>query len=152
MPKNITQKKLSQILLVEDNPAHAEIIRRCFETQQTDPGVHHVSDGDEALDYLFHRNRYANPEEWPLPRIIILDLRLPTIDGFEVLSAIKQSVDCKSIPVIVLTTSKSEEDMVKAYNLNANSYLVKPVDFNTFTKLLGDFGMYWLNWNLSPQK
>ena len=152
MSENSAHQNLSKVLLVEDNPAHAEIIRRCFEYQEMDPGVHHVSNGDEALDYLFSRNQYASSKEWPLPKIIILDLKLPTIDGFEVLKEIKQSANCKSIPVIMLTTSKSDEDMAKAYNLNVNSYLVKPVDFNIFTKLIADFGMYWLNWNQAPEK
>jgi len=138
------------ILLVEDDEAHAEIVRRNFETSHLANRLMHVSDGQAALDYLHRRNGFSNPEKSPRPGIILLDLRLPKVDGLEVLKKIKADSDFSPIPVVILTTSKAEEDMVRAYDNHANSYLVKPVDFSQFTKLMETFGYYWLAWNQFP--
>ena len=138
------------ILLVEDDEAHAEIIRRNFRDSRVSNRLIHVGDGQEALDYLFQRNAFSNPDESPRPGIVLLDLRLPKVDGLEVLKVIKSDPDLASIPTVVLTTSSAEADMVKAYEHHANSYLVKPVDFSQFTKLMEVFGYYWLAWNQHP--
>ena len=138
------------ILLVEDEEAHAEIVRRNFETCRMAHRLIHVTDGEAALDYLFRRNGFSDPAKSPRPGVILLDLRLPKVDGLEVLKIIKTDSDLHSIPVVVLTTSKTETDMVKSYDRHANSYLVKPVDFTQFTQLMETFGYYWLAWNQYP--
>ncbi|MDQ7785460.1 MAG: response regulator [Desulfomonilaceae bacterium] len=138
------------ILLVEDNPDHAELIVRSFEEHRVANKIIHVSDGEAALDYLFHRGEYADDQSVARPHVILLDLRLPKIDGLEVLKEIKAAPELRRIPVVALTTSESERDMMGAYNRHVNSYLVKPVDFEKFGKLMDDLGFYWLAWNRKP--
>ena len=138
------------ILLVEDNPDHAALIMRSFEDCQVANKIYHVSDGEAALDYLFRRGAYADPGKSPRPHVILLDLRLPRIDGLEVLKEIKASNELQRIPVVILTTSEVEADAVRAYENHANSYLVKPVDFAKFSQLMRDLGFYWLAWNHYP--
>jgi len=140
------------ILLVEDDEAHTEIVRRNFEGYRLANTLMHVPDGQAALDYLYRRNEFSDPATSPRPGIILLDLRLPKVDGLEVLTQIKSDPQLSSIPVVVLTTSKTELDMVKAYASHANSYLVKPVDFTHFIELMKTFGYYWLMWNELPQE
>ena len=138
------------ILLVEDDPAHAEIVRRNLEDFRVANRIVHVGDGQEALDYLFREGRHRGSAE-PPPGIVLLDLRLPKVDGLEVLKRIKADPDLNRIPVVVLTTSAAEADMARAYDAKANSYLVKPVDLAKFTGLLEAFGYYWLAWNRYPE-
>jgi CheY-like chemotaxis protein len=138
------------ILLVEDDEAHAEIVKRNFETCRMANTLMRVADGQAALDYLYHRNGFSDPVKSPRPGVILLDLRLPKVDGLEVLKIIKADEHLLKIPVVILTTSKAESDMAKAYDSHANSYLVKPVDFMQFTKLMETFGYYWLAWNQYP--
>ena len=138
------------VLLVEDDAAHAEIVRRNFEDSRLANRLIHVADGQEALDYLNHANGFSDPVTAPRPGVILLDLRLPKVDGMEVLKTIKADPDLGRIPVVILTTSKTEADMVQAYDNHANSYLVKPVDFLQFSKLMETFGYYWLAWNQYP--
>ena len=135
------------ILLVEDEPAHAEIVRRNFETMQMANSLKHVSDGEAALDYLYRHNAFSDPASSPRPSMILLDLRLPKVDGLQVLKTIKNDPALKNIPVIVLSTSASETDISSAYSNMANSYLVKPVDFKQFSELLESLGAYWMTWN-----
>ena len=138
------------ILLVEDNLDHSRAIMRTFRNHQVANEIFHVVDGEAALDYLFRRGEYTDPTTSPRPHIILLDLRLPKIDGLEVLKETKQSKELHRIPVIVLTTSEAETDIAMAYDNSANSYLVKPVDFAKFTRLMRDLGFYWLGWNRHP--
>jgi len=139
------------VLLVEDDAAHAEIVRRNFEDCRLANRLIHVSDGQAALDYLNHQDAFSDPASAPRPGIILLDLRLPKVDGMQVLQTIKSDPKHSSIPVVILTTSKAELDIVKAYSLHANSYLVKPVDFTKFTELMNIFSFYWVAWNQSPE-
>jgi CheY-like chemotaxis protein len=139
-----------EILLVEDDPAHAEIVKRNFESSLIANKMHHVTDGQLALDYLFRKNGFSDPNTSPRPGLILLDLRLPKVDGLEVLKKIKEDADISRIPVVVLTTSSAEYDVVKAYDSHANSYLVKPVDFPQFVALMESLGYYWLVWNQYP--
>jgi CheY-like chemotaxis protein len=139
------------ILFVEDDPAHAEIVRRNFETSRVANRLIHVTDGQAALDYLNRQGEFSDPATSPRPGIVLLDLRLPKVDGLEVLRSIKSDPKLASIPVVILTTSKAEIDKVKAYVLHANSYLVKPVDFTQFCQLMETFGYYWLAWNQRPE-
>lgn len=132
-----------EILLVEDNPADAEIAIRALRRHHLANSIVHVMDGKEALDFIF--------TDGNTPRIILLDLKLPRVGGLEVLKAIKENPDTRRIPVVVLTSSAEESDLVASYDLGANSYLVKPVDFEKFSEAIREFGMYWLLLNNQPE-
>ena len=138
------------ILFVEDNPDHAELVMRSFEDHRVANQIHHLTDGEAALDYLLRRGVYSDPEKSPRPHVVLLDLRLPKVDGLEVLKIIRSSEGLEKIPVVILTTSHAELDVDRAYEYHANSYLVKPLDFDKFTKLMDDLGFYWLGWNHYP--
>jgi two-component system, response regulator len=146
----MTQENPVEILLVEDDPAHAEIVRRNLESFQVGKRLHHVADGQAALDFLLRQGAYRDPESSPRPALILLDLRLPKVDGLEVLRRIKADDGLKTIPTIILTTSAAESDMASAYTQGAGSYLVKPLEFHRFQSLLQTFGFYWLSWNRFP--
>ena len=135
-----------EILLVEDNPDHAELVIRSLEDHPMASKIHHLSDGEAALDYLFN----DDAEQCPRPQIVLLDLGLPKIRGLEVLEKIRASRELDDVPVVVLTTSNAESDVDDAYKLHANSYLVKPHDFATFSELMKALGFYWLHWNHYP--
>ena len=139
-----------QILLVEDNQDHAELILRGLVNHRVANKVHHVVDGEAALDYLNRRGQYGDETMYPMPHLILLDLRLPKIDGLQVLRELKEQENLRRVPVVVLSTSKAEQDVAKAYDYHANSYLVKPVNFIDFTKLMDDLGFYWLARNIKP--
>ena len=139
------------VMLVEDNADHAELVIRTLDEHHITNKVRHFLDGQSALDYLFHRGEFSNPAENARPHVILLDLRLPRVDGIDVLKAIKEDDHLKSIPVVVLTTSEAEKDVAKAYYNHANSYLVKPVGFEEFKRLMDDLGFYWLSWNTNPE-
>jgi CheY-like chemotaxis protein len=138
------------VLLVEDDPAHAEIVRRNLEDFYAAIIIVHLKNGQEALDYLFRRKTYADSKIYPYPNLILLDLRLPKVDGLEVLRLIKEDEQLKKIPKIVFSTSAAKSDMLDAYAHGAGSYLVKPADFEDFTRLMKAFGFYWLVWNQFP--
>ena len=138
------------ILLVEDNPAHAELVRRSLENHRVANRLNHVPDGEQAMDYLEHRGAYADPVSSPIPQVVLLDLRLPRMDGLEVLSRMKASQTLRQIPVVIVSTSDAEQDVARAYQTHANSYVVKPVDFQKFSSLMDDLGFYWLAWNHHP--
>jgi two-component system, response regulator len=138
------------ILLVEDNDAHAELVIRGMRDQQVANRIHHVSEGEQALDYLFMRGVYADPVKNPRPNFVLPDLRLPRVDWLEVLMTIKTIPSLLRIAVVILTSSDAESDIAKSYDYHANSYVVKPLDFKTFTKLMKDIGFYWLGWNAKP--
>lgn len=138
------------ILLVEDNVDHAEMVIRNLEEFQVANQIHHVADGESALDYLRERNAYADRTKYHRPDLILLDLRLPRIDGLEVLKEIKDDPALQAIPVVILTSSDAERDLAMAYKYHANSYVTKPVDFGIFARLLKDLGYYWLAWNKRP--
>jgi len=139
------------VMLVEDNPDHAELVIRTLSEHRVANIIRHFMDGQSALDYLFRRGEYADPAANPLPHVILLDLRLPRVDGLEMLQIIKDAKDLRQIPVVILTTSEAERDVARAYNHHANSYLVKPVGYDEFIKLMEDLGFYWLSWNTNPQ-
>jgi CheY-like chemotaxis protein len=138
------------VLLVEDNADHAELIIRSLEEHSLLNRVRHLPDGQVALDYLLQRGEYSNPDDSPRPCLVLLDLRLPRVDGIEVLKIIKATEELKMIPIVVLTTSAAEKDVMGAYLNHANSYLVKPVGFDQFAQLMDDLGFYWLGWNIAP--
>ena len=135
------------LLLIEDNAAHAEMVKRSFEQHKVANVIQHVDDGQKALDYLFREGEYTDADKYPLPHCILLDLRLPKVDGLEVLRQIKTSDDLLKTPVVVLTTSAADKDIAMAYEYHANSYVVKPLDFAKFEALMEDLGYYWMIWN-----
>ena len=149
MKENSITKEPVSVLLIEDNVDHAELVIRTLEEHQISNNVQHFLDGQSALDFLFRRGRYADTSDKARPHVILLDLRLPRIDGIDVLKEIKESDDLKDIPVVILTTSETEKDVARAYLNHANSYLVKPVGFEEFKKLMKDLGFYWLGWNVN---
>jgi CheY-like chemotaxis protein len=138
------------ILLVEDNPDHAELVIRNLAEHRVANRVIHLTNGQAALDYLLRRGEYADQARSPRPRLILLDLRLPRVDGLEVLRVLKSSALLCSIPVVVLTTSNAEQDALEAYRRHVNSYLVKPLGFEAFRQLIDDLGAYWLARNKAP--
>ena len=139
------------ILLIEDDAAHAEIVRRNLADFRVANRLVHVRDGQAALDYLLHEAGYADLEPSYRPDLVLLDLRLPKVDGLEVLRRMRETESLKGIPVVILTTSADELDRVRAYDGGASSYLIKPVDFEKFTRLMEAFGFYWLVWNQFPE-
>lgn len=149
-PRAMSREYPIVILLVEDDPAHAEIVRRSLEPFHVRKRLYHVSDGQAAMDFLLHEGAYRDPERSPRPALILLDLRLPKVDGREVLRRIKADEGLKAIPTIVLTTSSAESDLVDAYAGGAVSYLVKPLDLHDFQSLLQAFGYYWIAENRFP--
>lgn len=138
------------ILFIEDDPAHAEITMRNFKKNRISNKVIHLWDGQQALDYLFRQGEYSDPEKSPLPHLILMDLRLPKVDGLEVLAKIRANENLKYIPTVILTTSEADVDISRAYDYNVNSYLVKPLDYDKFSNLIEAFGFYWVVWNKYP--
>lgn len=141
-----------EILLVEDNPDDAELTIRALKKNNVANSIIHLNDGAEALDYLFNEGDYADKKELPKPRAILLDLKMPKVNGIEVLRRIKSDERTKYFPVIVLTSSNEDPDVATCYELGVNSYIVKPVAFEGFLKAVSDLGMYWLLLNQPPQK
>ena len=138
------------ILLVEDNLSHAELVKRTLEAHQIVHRLYHVDDGEAALSYLFRQGVYTDPATSPRPQVVLLDLRLPKLSGMEVLKAIRASQELHTMPVVVLTTSAAERDVVYAYEHHVNCYLVTPVDYTQCSQFMHDLGLYWLNWNYYP--
>ena len=139
-----------EILLVEDNPTDVELTLRALKKNNLTNKVHVVTDGAEALDYLFATGTYKEREIDKKPKVVLLDLKLPKVDGLEVLKKIKSDERTRDIPVVVLTSSKEEQDRIESYKLGVNSYIVKPVNFEQFTKSVQELGLYWLLLNERP--
>ena len=138
------------ILLVEDNPDDEILTVRALKKNNILNDVVVVRDGAETLDYLFGAGSYADRDMTVMPQIILLDLKLPKIDGLEVLRRVRGNERTRLLPVVVLTSSSEEQDMIESYSLGANSYIRKPVDFNQFTEAVKNLGLYWLVLNESP--
>lgn len=137
------------ILLVEDNSSDAELALRSLKKHNLANRVVWVKDGEEALDYLFHRGQYAGSAN-TLPRVVLLDLRLPKVDGIEVLKQIRAAEETRELPVVVLTSSKEERDVMDTYKLGVNSFVAKPVAFDEFSHVVAELGMYWVLVNRVP--
>jgi len=138
------------ILLVEDNPDDVELTLRALKKNNLTNNVFVVKDGEEALDYVFTTGKYSERKQDNHPKVIFLDLKLPKVDGLEVLRQIKTNERTKLIPVVVLTSSKEEKDIIESYNLGVNSYITKPVDFDKFIDSVSELGLYWLLMNKFP--
>ena len=138
-----------EILLVEDNAADAELTIRALNKAKIVNNILHLKDGAEALDYLFGKGEYSGRDITKLPRVILLDIKMPKVDGIEVLRQLKASDQTKLIPVVIMTSSAEEKDIVSSYQLGVNSYVVKPVGFEDFAKAVGELGLYWMLLNKS---
>lgn len=135
--------KLIDILLVEDNPDHAILTKRVLENHKVANKVYVVEDGADALDYMYRRGKYSNGSEAPRPGLILLDIKLPKVDGFEVLKQLKSDPEHSSIPVVMLTTSSRDEEVTRGYAEGANSFVTKPVRFDEFAEKVKSIGLYW---------
>ncbi len=143
----MTARHAVEILLVEDNPYDAEMTIRALKVNNFGNNIHHVKDGAAALEYLYAENGSLREET---PRVILLDLKLPKVDGLQVLRKIKSDESAKTIPVVVLTSSNQESDLEECYQLGVNSYVTKPVEFENFVKAVSNLGFYWLLLNKLP--
>lgn len=137
-----------EILLVEDNPSDAELTKRALKKGKITNNVFTVTDGEQALDYLFSRGSFKDNDT--RPKVVLLDLKLPKVNGLEVLKELRCNENTKSIPVVVLTSSREEKDIIESYKLGVNSYIVKPVEFENFMSAVSDIGLYWLLLNKVP--
>ncbi len=144
------EEKAVEILLVEDNPYDVELTLLAFQENRLANNIQVVRDGAEALDFIFGRGEYEGRNIDRKPRLVLLDLKLPKMDGLEVLRELKSDPRTRLIPVVVLTSSREEVDITQSYQLGVNSYIVKPVDFIQFTRAAHELGLYWLLLNQSP--
>jgi two-component system, response regulator len=142
--------KIIEILLVEDNPDDIKLALHAFEANNFANSIHVIRDGAEALEFIFCTKRYADRRIENGPKVILLDLKLPLVDGLEILRRIKSDPRTQTIPVVIMTSSKEESDLVESYKLGVNSYIVKPVDFDQFTEVVKKMGYYWLLINERP--
>lgn len=140
-----------EILLVEDNANDAELTIRALKKNNLANNLFHVKDGAEALDFIYCKGEYNNRSDRTKPKLILLDLKMPKIDGMEVLKVLKTDPDTKHIPIVILTSSKEEKDLIVSYELGANSFIQKPVEFDKFVSSIVEIGMYWviLNQNIN---
>ena len=138
------------ILIVEDNPTDVMLIRRALARLKIANPVQVVADGDRAVDYLSGHDDYADRMQFPLPALILLDLKLPRRSGLEVLEWLRRQEGLRRVPVVMLTSSRQSDDVNRAYDLGANSYLVKPVEFDGLQEMLGTINTYWIDWNEKP--
>lgn len=146
----VNNSEAVEILLVEDNGSDAELALHALKKSKLANSICHVHDGEEALDFLFCRGKFQNRHFEGAPNLVLLDLKLPKVDGLQVLQTLKSDPRTKPIPVIILTSSKEERDLVNSYQLGVNSYIQKPVDFSQFQEVVRHLGMYWLLMNSKP--
>lgn len=144
------EQHLVEILLIEDNPYEAELTIRNLKKNNLANKLLHIDDGAEALDFIFSRNKYADNNSTFNPRLILLDLKLPKIDGLEILRQIRSNEKTKEFPVVILTSSNEEKDIIESYRLGVNSYIVKPVNFESFANSITEIGLYWMILNQIP--
>jgi two-component system response regulator len=140
-----------EILLVEDNPADAEMTLRALRRNQLANKVHWVKDGAEALEFMFRTGPYAARDPATTPKLVMLDIKMPKVDGIEVLRRLKEDAATRPIPVVVMTSSNEERDVLDSYRFGANSYIVKPVQFDAFHEIVSKIGLYWVLTNRVPQ-
>ena len=146
----MTESAAIEILLVEDNPDDAELTLRALRERKLVNRVEWVRNGADALDFVFRRGAYAGRSALENPRLILLDLNLPKVSGIEVLARIKSDAATRKLPVVVLSSSTHDKDVLDSYNLGVNSYVSKPVQFEEFARVVGELGMYWLLLNYPP--
>ena len=156
MPAEFNEKEINSkpinILLVEDNEADVKITLRAFAKAKLKNTIYVINDGQEALDFVQHKGKYQDRERFPRPDLILLDIKLPKLDGFQVLQNLKKDLQYSSIPVIMLTSSKNEEDIAKSYKNGAASFIPKSVNYNDFVKIIEGFNFYWHIINKLPSQ
>ncbi len=140
-----------EVLIVEDNPSDQELTMRALRKKNLSNKIHIVGDGAEALDFLFGRGEYADRTMADIPKVVLLDIKLPKVSGIEVLQQLKADPKLRALPVVMLTSSREGPDVQECYRLGANSYIVKPVDFDKFTEAVVQLGFYWLMTNEAPK-
>ncbi|MDH4444959.1 MAG: response regulator [Akkermansiaceae bacterium] len=140
-----------EILLVEDNENDATLTIRALKKRNLANNLIHVSDGQQALDFLFAKDEYSGRDPLHLPKVVLLDLKLPKVSGLEVLRQLKANEKTKIVPVVMLSSSQEESDLIESYKMGANSYIVKPVEFDNFSEAISDMGLYWLVLNKRPK-
>lgn len=144
-------KKIAELLLVEDNPFDAELTLNALKNKNLANELHHVTDGEQALDFVYARGAFAHRSESCYPNLILLDLKMPKVNGLQVLEKLKSDPKTRSIPIVVLTSSNEDPDVEKCYQLGVNSYIVKPVGFENFVTAVGEVGFYWALLNTRPE-
>ena len=144
------EKTEMEILLIEDNLSDAELTIRALQKHKIANNIIHLKDGSEALDFLFAKGDFINREAKKVPRVILLDIKMPRVDGIEVLRQVRANDETRLIPVVIMTSSIEEQDIVKSYELGVNSFVVKPVNFNDFAKAVSELGLYWILTNQPP--
>jgi len=148
----VTGLQQVEILLVEDNPRDAEMTLRSLKRSHFANRVHWVKDGVEALEFMFREGAYASRVADRAPRLVLLDIKMPKVDGIEVLRRLKADERTRTTPVVIMTSSNEERDVVESYALGVNSYIVKPVQIDAFLKTVGDIGLYWMLTNRVPER
>ncbi len=136
--------KTLEILYIEDNPSDIELTLRALKKHNVANSIQIIKDGEEALEYIFATGRYADRDVKEKPKVILLDLKLPKVGGLEILKRLKADENTRAIPVVVLTSSREEKDMIESYNYGVNSYVVKPINFDSFSEAVSALGLYWL--------
>lgn len=147
----MTDLQQVEILLAEDSATDAEMTLRALRRNNLANKVHWVRDGEEALDYMFRRGPYASRNPGLSPKLVMLDIKMPKVDGIEVLRQLKADVALRAVPVVIMTSSSEERDVVESYHLGVNSYIVKPVEFEAFLETVAKIGLYWVLTNRVPQ-
>ncbi|UII33177.1 response regulator [Fulvivirga ulvae] len=138
------------VLLVEDNPDDVELVIRALKKHNLGNNLIHLPDGAEALDFIFARGKYESRKIEQKPKVILLDLKMPKVDGLQVLKAIREDERTRLIPVVIMTSSAEQKDIIESYGLGVNAYVVKPLDFESFSKAVAELGLFWLLVNNSP--
>ncbi|HEY0060225.1 MAG TPA: response regulator [Flavisolibacter sp.] len=146
------QKQVNEveILLVEDNMSDAELVIRALRKVNLANQLIHLKDGEEALDFLFATGPFAGRQKMNIPKVILLDIKMPKVDGLEALRQIKSNPQTRLIPVVIMTSSKEEQDMIRSYELGVNSFVVKPLGFDAFAQAVSELGLYWVLTNQAP--
>jgi CheY-like chemotaxis protein len=147
----LSEQQQVEILMAEDNPKDAEMTQRALRKYNFGNRLLWVKDGAEALDYLFCRGAYAGRDPLQPPKLVLLDIKMPKVDGIEVLRQVKADAKLRVIPIVVMTSSNEERDVVESYRLGVNSYIVKPVDFSAFLDVVAKIGLYWVLTNRVPE-
>ncbi len=144
------EDKTVEILLVEDSDQDAELAIRALKKNNITNNVVRLKDGEQALEFIFGEGEFVHRSIENQPKVVLLDLKMPKVDGLEVLKAVRENEETKDLPIVILTSSKEEQDMVKSYKLGVNSFIVKPVEFESFTKAVREIGLYWVLLNQRP--
>jgi two-component system, response regulator len=148
----MNSKDITDILLAEDNPEDAELTLRALAKVNLAHRVVHVEDGQQALDFIFGEGEFKSRGSSNYPRVVLLDIKMPKVDGIEVLRKLKSTKATRLIPVVIMTSSAEDRDIIESYELGVNSYVVKPVDFNAFSHAVSELGLYWMLVNKLPQR